>query len=285
MRLGDIDYLVLVGGSSRVPLVRDMVRAAFCNPSLPEHVRHPEPLLERAGPVRRLRGGPARRHLRHAPSLPRPEAAAQLPARSRPRARPGGAGAGAGSPRHQPGQRAGHGLHAGRLRARPRGGGGAPRRVDPRADRPTARLGRGVPRAGRRLRPWTSIAAPGATQRPGADAVRQRRSGTGELPGVRAARAGGAAAGAGRPADAAHHQAVADRGPQPGPAARQAGRRSHRRHAARRRSPAPAAPSISRAASSCRSSRRTASSSRWSSATSTRGCRSARRWKSSWPST
>jgi molecular chaperone DnaK len=45
IRLGDIDYLVLVGGSSRVPLVRDMVRAAFCNPGLVEHVRHPEPLL------------------------------------------------------------------------------------------------------------------------------------------------------------------------------------------------------------------------------------------------
>ncbi|HKI37912.1 MAG TPA: Hsp70 family protein [Gemmataceae bacterium] len=45
LRLCDIDYLVLVGGSSRVPLVRDTVRAAFCNPSLPEHVRHAEPLL------------------------------------------------------------------------------------------------------------------------------------------------------------------------------------------------------------------------------------------------
>ncbi len=45
VRLGDVDYLVLVGGSSRVPLVRDTVRAAFCNPSLTEHVRHPEPLL------------------------------------------------------------------------------------------------------------------------------------------------------------------------------------------------------------------------------------------------
>jgi molecular chaperone DnaK len=45
VRLGDVDYLVLVGGSSRVPLVRDTVRAAFCNPELPEHVRHPEPLL------------------------------------------------------------------------------------------------------------------------------------------------------------------------------------------------------------------------------------------------
>ena len=45
VRLCDIDYLVLVGGSSRVPLVREMVRAAFCNPSLAEHVRHVEPLL------------------------------------------------------------------------------------------------------------------------------------------------------------------------------------------------------------------------------------------------
>ncbi len=45
LRLGDIDYLVLVGGSSRLPLVRDTVRAAFCNTGLPEHVRHSEPLL------------------------------------------------------------------------------------------------------------------------------------------------------------------------------------------------------------------------------------------------
>jgi molecular chaperone DnaK len=45
VRLGDVDYLVLVGGSSRVPLVRDTVRAAFCNLGLTEHVRHAEPLL------------------------------------------------------------------------------------------------------------------------------------------------------------------------------------------------------------------------------------------------
>ncbi len=43
--LSDIDYVVLVGGSSRVPLVRDTVRAAFCNPELPEHVRCLDPLL------------------------------------------------------------------------------------------------------------------------------------------------------------------------------------------------------------------------------------------------
>src|SRR5262249_33268077 len=45
LRLGDVDYVVLVGGSSRIPLVRDTRRAAFSNPQLPEHVRHPEPLL------------------------------------------------------------------------------------------------------------------------------------------------------------------------------------------------------------------------------------------------
>jgi molecular chaperone DnaK len=45
LRLADVDYVVLVGGSSRVPLVRETVRAAFCNPDLPEHVRCPEPLL------------------------------------------------------------------------------------------------------------------------------------------------------------------------------------------------------------------------------------------------
>jgi molecular chaperone DnaK len=45
VRLSDIDYVVLVGGSGRVPLVRRTVRAAFCNADLPEHVRCPEPLL------------------------------------------------------------------------------------------------------------------------------------------------------------------------------------------------------------------------------------------------
>ena len=44
-RLSDVDYVVMVGGSSRVPLVRETVRAAFCNPELPEHVRTLEPLL------------------------------------------------------------------------------------------------------------------------------------------------------------------------------------------------------------------------------------------------
>ena len=45
LSLSDIDYVILVGGSSRVPLVRDTVRAAFCNPDLPERVRCLEPLL------------------------------------------------------------------------------------------------------------------------------------------------------------------------------------------------------------------------------------------------
>jgi molecular chaperone DnaK len=45
LRLQDIDYIVLVGGSSRVPLVRETVRAAFGNADLPEHVRQLEPLL------------------------------------------------------------------------------------------------------------------------------------------------------------------------------------------------------------------------------------------------
>jgi molecular chaperone DnaK len=45
LHLNDIDYVVLVGGSSRVPLVRETVRAAFCNSGLPEHVRSLEPLL------------------------------------------------------------------------------------------------------------------------------------------------------------------------------------------------------------------------------------------------
>ena len=45
LRLADIDYVVLVGGSSRVPLVREAVQAAFCSPDRPEHVRCPAPLL------------------------------------------------------------------------------------------------------------------------------------------------------------------------------------------------------------------------------------------------
>ena len=45
IRLSDVDYIVLVGGSSRVPLVREVVQAAFANPGLPERVRCLEPLL------------------------------------------------------------------------------------------------------------------------------------------------------------------------------------------------------------------------------------------------
>jgi molecular chaperone DnaK len=45
IRLSEIDHVMLVGGSSRIPLVRDTVRTAFCNPALPEHARNPEPIL------------------------------------------------------------------------------------------------------------------------------------------------------------------------------------------------------------------------------------------------
>lgn len=45
IRLSDIDYVILVGGSSRIPFVRDTIHAAFCNESLPEHVRCTQPLL------------------------------------------------------------------------------------------------------------------------------------------------------------------------------------------------------------------------------------------------
>jgi molecular chaperone DnaK len=45
LRPGEVDHVILVGGSSRVPLVRETVRAAFCNPRLPEHVRNLQPLL------------------------------------------------------------------------------------------------------------------------------------------------------------------------------------------------------------------------------------------------
>src|SRR5262249_28071367 len=45
LRPGDIDHIILVGGSSRVPLVREVVEAALANPSLPERVRSPKLLL------------------------------------------------------------------------------------------------------------------------------------------------------------------------------------------------------------------------------------------------
>jgi molecular chaperone DnaK len=45
LRLSDVDYVVLVGGSSKIPLVRDTVLTAFCNPALAEHARCTEPLL------------------------------------------------------------------------------------------------------------------------------------------------------------------------------------------------------------------------------------------------
>jgi molecular chaperone DnaK len=44
-RLGEIDHVILVGGSTRVPLVRETVQAAFCRSDLSEHVRNPAPLL------------------------------------------------------------------------------------------------------------------------------------------------------------------------------------------------------------------------------------------------
>jgi molecular chaperone DnaK len=46
LTLDHIDYVVLVGGSSRIPLVRDTVRAAFCNRNLPLSVRYAEPLIQ-----------------------------------------------------------------------------------------------------------------------------------------------------------------------------------------------------------------------------------------------
>jgi molecular chaperone DnaK len=45
IRLGDIDYIVLVGGSSRAPLVGDTVREAFCDGAKAEHVKCLQPLL------------------------------------------------------------------------------------------------------------------------------------------------------------------------------------------------------------------------------------------------
>jgi molecular chaperone DnaK len=45
LTLSDIDHVILVGGSSRIPHVRETIRAAFCNSKLPEHVRNLDPLL------------------------------------------------------------------------------------------------------------------------------------------------------------------------------------------------------------------------------------------------
>ncbi len=45
LKLSDIDHVILVGGSSRIPLVRETIQAAFCKSELPEHVRSPQPLL------------------------------------------------------------------------------------------------------------------------------------------------------------------------------------------------------------------------------------------------
>jgi molecular chaperone DnaK len=45
LTLSGIDHVILVGGSSRIPLVRETIRAAFCNQALPEHARQAEPLL------------------------------------------------------------------------------------------------------------------------------------------------------------------------------------------------------------------------------------------------
>lgn len=45
LQLHEIDHVLLVGGSSRLPLVRATVREAFCNPDLPQRVRCAEPLL------------------------------------------------------------------------------------------------------------------------------------------------------------------------------------------------------------------------------------------------
>ncbi len=45
LQLPEVDHVLLVGGSSRLPLVRATVREAFCNPDLPERVRCDEPLL------------------------------------------------------------------------------------------------------------------------------------------------------------------------------------------------------------------------------------------------
>jgi molecular chaperone DnaK len=45
VRLSDIDYVLLVGGSSKIPLVRETVRTAFCNPARAEHARSAEPLV------------------------------------------------------------------------------------------------------------------------------------------------------------------------------------------------------------------------------------------------
>jgi molecular chaperone DnaK len=43
--LSEVDHVLLVGGASRTPFVRETVRAALCNAELPEHARCAAPLL------------------------------------------------------------------------------------------------------------------------------------------------------------------------------------------------------------------------------------------------
>ncbi len=90
IRLSDIDHVILVGGSSRVPLVRQVVQEAFANPALPERVKSPSLLchepdlavaygaaLRAAGHGTRflwpMRGGSLELHVTSPPTSPTPE--------------------------------------------------------------------------------------------------------------------------------------------------------------------------------------------------------------------
>ena len=68
VRLTDIDYVVLVGGSSRTPLVREVVQASFAAPNVPSTSVVPTPLA-RTGPLCRLRRPPCARQPRDAASI------------------------------------------------------------------------------------------------------------------------------------------------------------------------------------------------------------------------
>ncbi len=253
--LSDVDYVVLVGGSSRVPLVRETVRTAFCNPNLPEHVRSPEPLLHE--PDLCVAYGAALRAASHGTHY--------LFAKGS-----GVRGQGSGeveeeidlhvtSPANTSDpnypltgivrvRRSSAGLRSGRrFRARPLAG----HRID----------GRGVSGRARFLRARAGIAA-GNRQRPGTGRLRRRGPRGGAdgdrrpLPERRpGARPGGAA-------DADHHQAAANRGARPRRPARQAGGRAGRGPFCPVHFNSPAGRTTRPGASSCRSSRRIASSSK-----------------------
>jgi len=57
VRLGDVDYLVLVGGCARVPRGRDSLPAAFLHPRLRPHAPRAAPALAAERPLTEIGSG------------------------------------------------------------------------------------------------------------------------------------------------------------------------------------------------------------------------------------